>query len=136
VGSAAEAVVLELDAVEEEVDILVGVEVVEIVLDELDELELDVEVEVDIAPGEEFEEVDIEDELVVGELEDEETVIAIVEKVLDCAVTETEDKNDSVLVAPVPSDARPTANKTAVTLELDLLAVVLAPLCTGAPKAA
>jgi len=118
-GSAAEAVVLELDTVEEEFDILVDVEVVEIVLDELDELELDVE-----------------EEVVVEELEDEETLITIVEKVLACEVTETEDKPVSVLVVPVPSDARPTANKTAVTLELDPLVVVLAPLCTGAPKAA
>ena len=132
VGSADEAVVLELDAVEEEVDKLVGVEVVEFVLDELDELELDVEVEVDVVPGDELEEVDVEEEVVVEDLEGDE----IVEKVLACEVTETEDKNDSLLVVPVPSDARPTANKTAVTLELDLLAVVLAPLCTGAPKAA
>jgi len=120
-GSAAEAVVLELDTVEEEFDILVDVEVVEIVLDELDELELDVEVEVNVVPGDELEEVDVEEEVVVEELEDEETLITIVEKVLACEVTETEDK---------------PANKTAVTLELDPLVVVLAPLCTGAPKAA
>jgi len=137
VGSAVEAVMLELDAVEEEVDKLGVAEVVEIVLDELDELELDVEVEVDvIVPSDELEEVDVEDEVAVKELEDEETVETIAENVLACEVTDSEDKNDSLLVVPVPSDARPTANKTAVTLELDPLVVVLAPLCTGAPKAA